>query len=93
MDDKVAKELLENSKSREDAARILQAANHYNASSLPYKEGLEKLDIRLLGTKVDEISARGSLSIKVKRHSAKVFRLRPKLGITGKRYNHFKDEL
>ena len=56
-------------------------------------EGLEKLDIRLLGTKVDEISARGSLSIKVKRHSAKVFRLRPKLGITGKRYNHFKDEL
>ncbi|KAK0101121.1 hypothetical protein ONS96_006346 [Cadophora gregata f. sp. sojae] len=93
MDNSVASELLEKSKSGEDAARILQNADHYNASSLSYKEGLEQQDKRLLGTKVDEIPARGSLKVKVKRHSAKVYRLRPKSGISGKRYSHFKDEL
>lgn len=93
MDDSVARQLLQESKSREDAARILQATNHYNVSSLPYKEGLEQLDSRLLGSKVDEIPARGSLKVMVKRHSAKVFRLRQKLGASGQRYSIFKDEL
>ncbi|KAL5315518.1 hypothetical protein ACEPPN_016386 [Leptodophora sp. 'Broadleaf-Isolate-01'] len=93
MDNNVASELLQKSTSREDAARILKGTNHYNVSSLSYKKGLEKLDKRLLGTEVDEIAARGALKVMVKRHTAKVFRLRPKLGVAGKRYSLFKDEL
>ncbi|EFQ33731.1 melibiase [Colletotrichum graminicola] len=56
--------------------KILQKANWYNATEIPYAVGLEKEDPRLFGRKVGEVEAKGVLKTKVPSHAAKVFRLR-----------------
>ena len=93
MEDSVARQLVGNSKSRQDASRILHSSNWYNSSIMSYQEGLRKEDTRLLGSKVAEIPAQGSLTVSVKRHSAKAYRLRSKSRNPSKRYVMFKDEL
>ena len=93
MDNKIASQLIERSQSRQDAADILRHANWYNASSQSYQEGVLAQDQRLLGIKTGEIPPAGSFTITIPRHSAKVYRLRPKSGNAGKRYSMFRDEL
>jgi alpha-galactosidase len=72
--------------------RLLQEANWYNSSAMSYKEGLKAGDSRLLGKKTSTIVADGALSVRVKRHSAEVFRLRNP-GEKAARYSMAKDEL
>ena len=74
------------------ALALLQDANWYNATALPYKDGLKNGDQRLLGKKVGMIEPGGTLTAKVKRHSSETFRLRS-LGTGGKRKIHAKEEL
>lgn len=82
MSEAVAQEIIE---SPNDSAKILTKINWYNSTALPYKEGIEKGDTRLLGKKVQTLAPRSSLSKKVKRHSAKMFRLRsPNRGARGR---------
>jgi len=93
MSEPVSETLVRESTSHSDAARILKSVNWYNATEITYKEGLERGDERLLGSKIGEIEARSAWTVNVQRHSALVYRLRPKSGVTGKRYAMFKDEL
>lgn len=71
---------------------LFKDANWYNSTELPYKDGLKKSDPRLMGKKIGKIAPGGSLSAKVKKHSAEMFRLRS-VGEGGKRKVHSKDEL
>ncbi len=57
-------------------AKALQDIDWYNATALPYADGLANSDKRLLGKKIGVIEPKGSLSAMVKRHSAEMFRLR-----------------
>ncbi len=82
--------------SDEDAKAILDAGNEkerksiqsrlgwYNASELSYEVGLERGDERLFGKKVGSVEPGGAWSVKVKRHSAMVYRFRrPAEGVIG----------
>lgn len=71
---------------------LFKEANWYNSTALPYKEGLKRSDPRLLGKKKGIISPEGSLTAKVKKHSAEIYRLRS-VGSGGKRKVHAKEEL
>ncbi|TQN69807.1 Alpha-galactosidase [Colletotrichum shisoi] len=62
--------------SHDARAKILNEANWYNATEIPYAVGLEREDPRLFGNKVGEVAAKGVLKAKVPSHAAKVFRLR-----------------
>jgi alpha-galactosidase len=93
MEDSIARSLIDKSHSRHDASRVFKSLNWYNASTLSYRDGLDQDDSRLLGETVGKISARGSWTVPVKRHSAKVYRLRPASDVRTKRYSIFKDEL
>ncbi|PNH76832.1 hypothetical protein VD0001_g710 [Verticillium dahliae] len=57
-------------------ADVLRAANWYNATEIPYAQGLANEDPRLSGEKIGEVQAGGDLEVKVVKHSARVFRLR-----------------
>lgn len=57
-------------------ADVLRAANWYNATEIPYAQGLANEDPRLFGEKIGEVQAGGDLEVKVVKHSARVFRLR-----------------
>jgi alpha-galactosidase len=57
-------------------ASFLKQANWYNATEIPYAQGLRDEDPRLFGEKIDVVEAGGVLKAQVEKHSAKVFRLR-----------------
>ncbi|CRK29697.1 hypothetical protein BN1708_015644, partial [Verticillium longisporum] len=57
-------------------ADVLRAANWYNATEIPYAQGLANEDPRLFGEKIGEVQAGGDLEVNVVEHSARVFRLR-----------------
>lgn len=65
----------------------------YNAMELPYAQGLEKDDARLFGEKVGVVNAGGNLETHVKRHAAKVFRLRSVDGQDKTRKSLVREEL
>lgn len=74
MDEKLAAKILEADTAK--AVELLNQANWYNSTALPYKEGLKNRDERLMGKKVGTINAKGALTKKVRKHSAEVFRLK-----------------
>ncbi len=92
MDDALAEKILGAAGEEEKRAKLFRDANWYNATEISYKEGLKNSDARLLGKKTGRIPAGGSLTVKVKRHSVEMFRLRS-VGSGGKRKVHAKDEL
>jgi alpha-galactosidase len=73
MDEEVAQQILDSPAS---ALRVFQDIDWYNSTALPYEEGVRKGDKRLLGKKIAVIEAYGTLSAKVKSHSAEMCRLR-----------------
>jgi alpha-galactosidase len=60
----------------EERAAILKRANWYNATETPFEVGLRNNDPRLFGEKIGVVEAGGVLRAPVRRHAAKVFRLR-----------------
>jgi alpha-galactosidase len=50
--------------------------NWYNATEVPYKEGLKARDERLMGKLVGRVEPAGTLKAMVPRHAVKMFRLR-----------------
>lgn len=90
MDNALAQKILDADTA--SALKLLEQANWYNSTALPYKEGLKNGDERLLGKKVGSIEKGGKLSKKVKKHAAEVFRLKS-VGGGGKRKAHTKEEL
>lgn len=73
--------------------QLFQQFNWYNATELPYSEGIKQRDARLMGKKVNRVSAQGILEAKVPRHAAKVYRLRSVDETGAKRRVAIKDEL
>lgn len=69
----VAQRILDNPTT---ASTIFREVDWYNSTAQSYKDGIEKGDPRLMGKKFAVIKAHGSLSVKVKAHSAEMFRLR-----------------
>ncbi|CAI6340570.1 unnamed protein product [Periconia digitata] len=59
-----------------ERAALLKKANWYNATEIPYAQGLRDEDPRLFGEKVGVVKAGGVLKQKVKSHAATVLRLR-----------------
>lgn len=49
--------------------------NSFNATQTSYATGLSERDPRLFGRRVGEVQAGGTISVRVERHAAKVFRL------------------
>jgi alpha-galactosidase len=82
MDDKLAQQVLD--ADTETARKLLNRANWYNSTAIPYKDGLKAGDDRLFGRKVDTIKARGTLTKRVRKHAAEVYRLKA-VGEGGKR--------
>lgn len=83
---------------QEDAKAVLlekpgTITGSYNATELPYAQGLEREDPRLFGEKIGEIKARGKLEAYVPRHGARVFRLRSVGGGDKARKSLVKEEL
>jgi alpha-galactosidase len=78
-----------------DIARqeIFQRLQWYNATEIPYAQGLEESDQRLFGKQIGTVKVGERLSAHVPRHAAKVFRLRSTGGAGVKRKNLIKDEL
>lgn len=73
--------------------QLFKKLNWYNATELPYSEGLKNRDPRLMGKKVSTVSAHGILEAEVPRHAASVFRLHDDDGSNTKRRVAIKDEL
>jgi alpha-galactosidase len=92
MDIETAQNILDADDDLRSSEQLLTEANWYNSSAMSYKEGLKESDSRLLGKKSSSITAGGTLSVVVKRHSAEVFRLRNP-GEKTARYSMAKDEL
>jgi alpha-galactosidase len=92
MEDSVAQKILD-APTPSKANKLFEAAGWYNSTAVPYKQGLNYRDPRLLGKKVGTIVPGGLLKAKVKRHSAEMFRLISENGKNLKRYNYVKDEL
>jgi len=90
MDEKLAQKILD--ADAPQAIELLASANWYNSTALSYKEGLKRSDARLLGKKVGKIAAKGTLTKKVRKHAAEIFRLRS-VGEGGKRKVHSREEL
>jgi alpha-galactosidase len=65
----------------------------YNATEIPYAQGLANEDSRLFGEKIGEVKARGRLEAHVPRHAARVFRLRSIDGKDKIRKSLVRDEL
>ncbi len=90
MDDKTAQAILDAPGAQ--LQDVFTKANWYNATAIPYKDGLKNSDERLLGKKVGMVDVAGIKST-VPRHGVKMYRLRSLGGGTGKRYSIVKDEL
>jgi alpha-galactosidase len=60
----------------EERLAILKGVNWYNATEVPYEQGLRDEDPRLFGEKIGVVDAGGVVKVLVKRHAAKVLRLR-----------------
>ncbi|RDW62828.1 hypothetical protein BP5796_11130 [Coleophoma crateriformis] len=73
MSDAVAQKIID---SPEQYATILSGIDWYNSTVIPYKEGIEKGDKRLLGKRIETLKARTMFVKTVKRHSAQMYRLR-----------------
>lgn len=82
MDDKLAQQVLD--ADTETARKLLNRANWYNSTAIPYKDGLKAGDDRLFGRKVDTVKARGTLTKRVRKHASEVYRLKA-VGEGGKR--------
>lgn len=65
----------------------------YNATEVPYAEGLERRDPRLFGERIGTIEAGGEIKVRVQRHSAKVYRLQSISGQDSTRKSLLRDEL
>lgn len=65
----------------------------YNATKVPYAEGLERRDSRLFGERIGTVEAGGEIKVRVQRHSAKVFRLQSISGQDSARKSLLRDEL
>jgi alpha-galactosidase len=65
----------------------------YNATEIPYAQGLANEDPRLFGEKIGEVKARGQVKARVPRHAAKVFRLRSVDGKDKTRKSLVREEL
>lgn len=72
---------------------ILQKLHWYNATEIPYADGLAAEDERLFGEKVGSVAARGRIDVNVPRHAAKVYRLRSASGRATARKSLIKQEL
>ncbi|RFU35761.1 hypothetical protein B7463_g548, partial [Scytalidium lignicola] len=92
MSDEHAQSIL-NTADQSAREKIFQELNWYNATEIPYLEGLRKRDPRLMGKKVSVIPAQGVLEVDVPRHAASVFRLRNADDSNTKRRVAIKDEL
>lgn len=90
MDNVLAQKILD--AEAEDLPKLFRDANWYNSTEMSYKDGLKKKDARLMGKKVRTTKPGGSLTAKVKRHSAEMYRLKS-VGHGGKRKVHAKEEL
>lgn len=75
MADADAQAVLE-AKTDEARSEVFEKLNWYNATKIPYAQGLKQGDERLLGVKVGNVAAYGKIQVDVPRHTAKVFRLR-----------------
>jgi len=74
MDEKLAEQILD--ADVETARKLLNKANWYNSTAIPYKDGLKHGDDRLFGRKVGTVQAKGQLTKKVRKHAAEVYRLK-----------------
>jgi len=90
MDTDVAAEILEAPVDKLEP--LFKEIDWYNATTLPYSEGLKQKDIRLMGVKVGVVGAGGSITVTVPRHSVKMFRLRS-TGSEFRRYSTAREEL
>ncbi|OTA04865.1 GH27 alpha-galactosidase [Trichoderma parareesei] len=78
----------------EEARRaVLKGLGWYNATEVPYAEGLRMRDPRLFGEKIGVVEKGGDLSVRVPRHAAKVFRLQSVSGEDTARKSLVRDEL
>lgn len=79
----------------EDGAfvKVFSDANWYNATALPYKDGLLLQDKRLMGKKIGVVEADGTLKATVRKHAVKAFRLKSAGDHKFARYSTQKDEL
>ncbi|KAL6881448.1 glycoside hydrolase family 27 protein [Trichoderma novae-zelandiae] len=78
----------------EDARRaVLNGLGWYNATEVPYAEGLRRGDPRLFGERIGVVRAGGDLKARVPRHAAKVFRLQSVSGEDTVRKSLIRDEL
>lgn len=66
---------------------------HYNATEIPYAQGLANEDPRLFGKNIGEVKARGQVEAHVPRHAARVFRLRSVDGKDKTRKSLVREEL
>lgn len=82
--------------SEADAQTVLDSgkvAGAYNATELPYSQGLAEEDSRLFGQKIGEVEPRGKVQARVPRHAAKVYRLRSMSGKDKARKSLVREEL
>lgn len=75
MSEVTAKALLA-AKTEVERMAVLNEANWYNATQIPYAQGLANEDARLFGERIGVAKAGGVLKAEVKSHAARIFRLR-----------------
>jgi alpha-galactosidase len=75
MSEVTAKALLA-AKTEVERTVVLNEANWYNATQIPYAQGLANDDARLFGESIGIVKAGGVLKAEVKSHAARVLRLR-----------------
>jgi alpha-galactosidase len=78
-----------------DARRhfLQKTVDWYNATEVPYAEGLNRRDPRLFGERIGTVEAGGEIKVRVPRHSAKVYRLQSISGQDSTRKSLLRDEL
>jgi alpha-galactosidase len=76
----------------EEAIKFAKEVNWYNSTAIPYKQGLQDGDERLMGKKVANIKPEGTLTQKVPKHGVGIYRLR-NANKNRWRKTLFKDEL
>lgn len=75
MSEEAAQSVLD-AKDETSRVQVFEKLNWYNATALPYDQGLAQQDPRLLGVKIGTVAPGGILEAEVPRHAAKVYRLR-----------------
>lgn len=91
MSDSTAKSIIESPQNSVETT--LQNMELYNSTAIPYREGLDVGDERLLGEKCGQLEPGEALKVRVSRHSVKMYRMRNVDGKSKKRYALLKDEL